>query len=393
MDATFDLGELFLMIVLAALRPVGQDHLPADAMLAGMPSDCQFIGAYDLRNLGDRLDRVVELAGRQQWLTENPEVDDEMAELPGHIQQAREALTSQLGFDPMADLISTAGCVNIRMEDGRPSPSAIWVLNTQAELNPAVLGPLMDLEPIQLNGQTIYGESNPDITIGLTVIGHSLVLATEDLLTPIMASNALPAFVPSDPMSLDAMLQGGIEAGSTGVFAAQPPLELRAMAAGEVPESIAEWLRTTNRFAAFTSDDAMAFYVQNEDAAMHARLAMVMQGVGQLAQAGPQGFMGVMRLVFGVLSPDDDEVDRDFRPLARYRDQMFDFMTTLGADQIPTVSVNSNTADRDVTLRIDNAQGVRLGIEMLFYLGLMSYSRVEYYDPYPPEVYESSSPY
>ncbi|MCA9565981.1 MAG: hypothetical protein KC561_20935, partial [Myxococcales bacterium] len=330
MGFDFGLLELLPILVIASTLPTEQEPLPVETVMAGVPNDCNIFMFQDMRDVQGRLDSLSAQLLTQEWFTNSVELSAEMEHAQVEFAAFGQEFEAQIGANPLTDLTSFSLCLSAVQREGLPpKPSFLMVFQGNFE-------PLENLE--LLTSRSTVGPAVPDSEMSPAFVQGPNVLyfGSDDRI------GALEGQVPSfDPAAFDenrmSAVRDAASSGVTSMFFFEPSAELRSVLDDGGPDS--SWNHFLNGIEAgllAMDEDTvyLATWATDNEAFEDHRL--ILSGLGQIARAFPAGAFGMAQLVFGVLSADDTEIDRDFRAILPYRDQILSFVQEMGLDRVPS---------------------------------------------------------
>ena len=336
----------------------------------------------DTRGIDASLRSGLELLARQPFVTSTPDLATAVSEMTLRYADGQTQISTYLGLNPFTDLTSVGICGKLGSSPtGLPSPEFIAVIQGSFGTAPTEqLAEILEFAPMQLgDGAAVYGVQEDGVTIGMSApIDGVILLGTEAYLTPLaseMPTMALPEGVPED--SLLTRLSELVPHGVTSFFAMAPSISTRFLLGTEGPVSFSQLVAGLDSMYMLANSDVSFVEVHATDAIAHERYALILGGLGDLFTAAPYVAGGVLQFVFGVLSPDDPDLEAPLRLFLSHREDVFALANDLGLTNTPHVEFNRHD-DRFVSdLSMNNAASLQATGAAVLMGGWLMFMRAE----------------
>jgi hypothetical protein len=359
--------------------PSDEEPLPADQITMGLPPDCELVGYADLRGAYGRFDAMMQGLRTQSWVAGSPEFSEALAELLAEVGTSSTEMTAALGFNPLTDLTSVAGCARLTTRaDGFPAPEflLIWRGNFP-ETSATTVGAAMELGAVTLsNGQSVPGEGNEAFTWGMVSPSPGLLLVgTDAMLVPRVSGALVDEAASSLP---DSVLGRMASTASTGVYAFaafQPSEGARALMMSDGPQSVTELVSGLDRIIwSVGRAGATTVEVRARNADSHRDYELMLGGLAELSRAAPDAMWAFAHIALGLLSPDDPEIDASVRQLLAHRDEALAWLETTGWLADSEVGFTADAATFTSTMTSSNGSSLQFGA-MIMMVGVVGLSR------------------
>jgi len=395
--AAMGMFEALWLLFFGAFLPNDMEPLPAEQVLWGMPADCELMLFTDLRGIDTTITEGMELLSRQPWVMSNADLAGALTELNTEYARSQTELSTMLGFNPFTDLTAGALCGRLGTSPrGEPFPEFLVVIQGafDAALAERVAG-MIDLTPMPLeNGAAIFGTTEDGMIIGMAGPADGVLLfGTESYLAPLAVAMPAVALPTAPEGSLLARLTELVPYGATSFAALKPSIATRFLMSSEGPVSFAQLVAGLDSAYMLSNASTSYFEVRANDAGAHANYNLIMSGIGELATAAPHVTNGMLQLMFGVLSPDDPDLDDELRSFVRHRDDIFALIGELGLTEPAEVELGGDPASFVTSLTMNNAASMQatgaffvFGVAAFVGFSRASYDYYDdpYYAPTPP---------
>lgn len=392
--AAFAFGELIALLFFSALIPSDIEPLPAESVMRAIPADCEVVMFQDLRGIDEAVSNIFDTLSRQSWVSGNPDIAEGLSEAHSAFGEMRREATTHLGIDPFNQLHSASFCAKLN-EGSPPLPSVLFVIqgNFTADFGGRLAG-IMELGEVTLsNGQQVRGGTEDGITFGLTAIDGALAVGTDDYLAPVAASFPAAAIPAAAAGSLVARMAELAPHGMRAFGGVRPSTSSRLLIASEAPASFAQLVAGTDYGLVAYGRDAQLIELRATDAGTFRRYSLVLEGAGQLLQAAPLALSGTVRVMLGVLSADDPDLEDELRTLVAHGDEILAFLGEFGLDQPAEVTFNADATTLTSSLMTAGSVSVQAGAILMGFGVIGFVGRSTSSMPPPPPAYEAPAHY
>ena len=370
--AALAFGEIFAILFFGTFLPSDVEPLPPEQVLWAMPDDCELMAYQDFRGVSEAIDAQLELLSRQSWIASNREFAEGLSEINSMIGSARTELAGTLGFDPFTDLNAASICFKLNTTSGAPKPEVLILVqgNFDATVADTIAGMIGMGRTTLSNGVEVFAEREDGVVFGLYGVEGAFVFASESYLVPLTTAFPAPGVPTAAPGSLLARLADLAPGGIRTYIAGRPATSTRLLASAEGPVSFAKLVVGLESALIVMNNDSSYTEIVASDDTSHRNYELILGGIGDLMQASPLAISGMAQLFFGILSPDDNDIEEDIRTILAHRDEILGLIEELGLTQPAEVVFNSDLGTRTTSLTTTGAGGAQAtGALMLMGVG------------------------
>jgi len=387
----------FVVLSLMLWGTMTPSELPAAAaedLVRALPDDCEVVAFVDLRGAADQARTLIADLAARPWMNEDADTREAMEWMSTGMDETQAEMTALLGFDPFETIDFVSFCASFSTADGSFLPSGMLVV--QGDLPESALetvAGMVGMLPSTLsNGQSAFVlDGGPAFTIAMGWAADGVaIVGTESYVAPRLAG-------PVDALhTQDSPLGRVYELAPQGVrwfFGFSPGTATRLLISSESPVTLGQLVAGIRSALWVNGDNSSVIELIASDAASSRDHELILTGLGALAEATPLAYSAAVRMIFAVLSPDDRDLPDVFRSMARHRDDLIEYLDSIGILNEPEVNVEIDAATSTTRLSINNSNIFPLLTVSAIQMAYLTLGRGDSYESYGPSDTYPPDPY
>lgn len=352
--------ETFLVVLsLMMWGTMTPSELPtavADDIVRALPDDCEVVAFMDFRGAAERARTLLADLAARPWMSEDADTLEAMEWVSARMDEGQAELIAMLGFDPFEAIDYVSFCTSFSTADGSFMPSGMLVV--QGDLPESALetvAGLIGMLPSTLsNGQSAFVlDGGPAFTVAMGWAADGVaIVGTESYVAPRLAGPVDALHAPGSPL---ARVYELAPEGVSWFAGFSPGTATRLLISSESPVTLGQLVAGARSVLWVNGDNSSVIELVASDAASSRDHELILTGLGELAEATPLAYSAAVRMIFAVLSPDDRDLPDIIRSMARHREDLIDWLDSIGILNEPEVSVEMDEATSTTRLSINNS--------------------------------------